>query len=401
MTDEIWGLSQEHARRIIDYVGGSGIPPEYGFQFYTVGLDDYLHAIEEEYFKNFIKYGGAAFKMVVAGYGCGKTHFLYCIRERAWKNGYITSYVSLSPTETPFYSLEKVYRAIVQNLMAPLSPEELLSKYEKGIEALIMRWYMEKYQEIAEKLGGDEKEIIEELERYVDTLERYESSSFRNAVKEAFLSVALNKKENNLVFQWLKGEDVPKRELSKFGIFEKIDKSTAFKMIRSLNQWLNDIGYHGLVVLFDEAERTPSMSSKQKTLLLNNLRELIDACGRDLKNIMFFFATPDESFLKGRTGAYVALEQRVSTVFDPKKNPFGVKITIEERTSESTLIEIGKKLGRIYEIAMNVKMDPAEVENTAKRIASELEMYPKREFVKKIVSEFGNLSAYKREATIE
>ncbi|MEM0316109.1 MAG: DUF2791 family P-loop domain-containing protein, partial [Archaeoglobaceae archaeon] len=200
MVDENWELSQEHARRIIEYVGGSGIPPEYGFQFYTVGLDDYLSAIEEEYFKNFIKYGGAAFKMVVAGYGCGKTHFLYCIRELAWKNGYITSYVSLSPTETPFYSLDKVYQAIVQNLIPPLSPEELLSGYEKGIEALIRRWYMEKRQEIAEKLGGDEGKIREELKRYINTLAPYESISFRNAVKEAFLSL-VNKNDNTLVIQ--------------------------------------------------------------------------------------------------------------------------------------------------------------------------------------------------------
>jgi len=43
----------------------------------------------------------------------------------------------------------------------------------------------------------------------------------------------------------------------------------------------------------DEAEQTPSMSSKQKSLLLNNLRELIDECGHvNFKNTMWFYTGP-------------------------------------------------------------------------------------------------------------
>jgi len=73
------------AKRIIEIVGSSGTPPEYGFQYFTSGLDIYLNTIEKEYLKEFIKGGGSAFKMVIGAYGEGKTHFLYSIRELAWK----------------------------------------------------------------------------------------------------------------------------------------------------------------------------------------------------------------------------------------------------------------------------------------------------------------------------
>lgn len=75
-------ISPHIARRIVETVGAYGTPPEYGFQFFTAGLDDYLNIIHQEYLKTYIKEeGGAAVKIVIGAYGGGKTHFLYCIRK--------------------------------------------------------------------------------------------------------------------------------------------------------------------------------------------------------------------------------------------------------------------------------------------------------------------------------
>jgi hypothetical protein len=60
------------ARRIIETVGTHGVPPEYGFQYFTAGLDPYLSVIEKEYLASFIREGGSAFKMVVGAYGGGR-----------------------------------------------------------------------------------------------------------------------------------------------------------------------------------------------------------------------------------------------------------------------------------------------------------------------------------------
>jgi len=391
-------LDSNTARKIIEIVGGQGNPPEYGFQYFTAGLDIYLNTIDEEYLRSFVRDGGSAFKMVIGAYGGGKTHFLYCIREIAWKYDYITSYITLSPEQTPFHKLEQVYRAIVANLVYRQTPEELLSGYDRGIEAVIKKWYNEKYQELSAKLTGDA--VSRELNTYASSLGPYESISFRNAVKEAFIALSERREEDfTLIMQWLKGENPPKNMLKGFKIFEKIDKSTAFKMIRSLVQWIQEIGYSGLIVLMDEAEQTPSMSSKQKSLLLNNLRELIDECGHaNFKNTMWFYAVPDENFLEGRSQIYEALRQRVSTIFDTEINPTGVKIYLENIPIEPVelLQEIGKKLAEIYEIAYSVKFDANALKETIKNIAEaayerKLEIGYKRLFVQNIIKAFHKL----------
>jgi len=391
-------LDSNTARKIIEIVGGQGNPPEYGFQYFTAGLDIYLNTIDEEYLRSFVRDGGSAFKMVIGAYGGGKTHFLYCIREIAWKYDYITSYITLSPEQTPFHKLEQVYRAIVANLVYRQTPEELLSGYDRGIEAVIKKWYNEKYQELSAKLTGDA--VSRELNTYASSLGPYESISFRNAVKEAFIAISERREEDfTLIMQWLKGENPPKNMLKGFKIFEKIDKSTAFKMIRSLVQWIQEIGYSGLIVLMDEAEQTPSMSSKQKSLLLNNLRELMDECGHaNFKNTMWFYAVPDENFLEGRSQIYEALRQRVYTIFDTEINPNGVKIYLENIPIEPVelLQEIGKKLAEIYEIAYSVKFDANALKETIRNIAEaayerKLEIGYKRLFVQNIIKAFHKL----------
>ena len=386
------GIDPISARKIIEIVGGQGNPPEYGFQYFTAGLDSYLETIDEDYLGSFIKDGGSAFKMVIGVYGGGKTHFLYCIREVAWNYDYIASYIVLSPEQTPFYKLEQVYKTIVSNLIYPQTPEELLSGYDRGIEAVIKAWYNRKYQEMAGKLPDDLAR--QELNNYASALGPYESTSFKNAVKEAFLSLTERRDDDfTLIIQWLNGENPPRNLLKDLRIFERVDKSTAFKMIRSLVQWVRDMGYAGIVILMDEAEQTPSMTTKQKAALLSNMRELIDECGHaNFRNAMWFYAVPDENFLEGRTQVYEALRQRLSSVFDAEVNPTGIKIYLEETAEDpmELLSDIGRKLSAIYEVAYSVKFEAGALDETIADIAKaaydrKLEIGYKREFVKNII----------------
>lgn len=61
------GIDSISARKIIEIVGGQGNPPEYGFQYFTAGLDSYLKTIDEDYLGSFIKDGGSSFKRVNTG----------------------------------------------------------------------------------------------------------------------------------------------------------------------------------------------------------------------------------------------------------------------------------------------------------------------------------------------
>ncbi len=396
------------ARRIIEAVGSSGTPPEFGFQYFTAGLDIYLDVLYEDYLSTYIKHGGSVFKMVIGVYGGGKTHLLYNIRELAWKENFITSYIPLTPQETPFSKLEKIYAAIAESLVYQQSQESLMESYDRGIEAVLKKWFHEVYTDFSQKI--EEEFLIEELEKHASSLGPYESTSFKNAIKEAFMSLAKNSDDDfSLIVQWLKGESIVKSEVRKYKIFDKIDKSTAFKMIRSLVQWIREIGYTGIVVLLDEAEQTPSMSSKEKDLLLSNLRELIDLCVQtSFKNTMWFYAVPDENFLEGKKAIYEALRQRVKTVFDEKINPTGVKIYLEKIPIEpkELLKEIGKKLANVYQIAFNTKFNEIPLMKTINNItdAAYEERWDtgiKRVFVQNIIPAFYQLRRTGKEVTPE
>ncbi len=280
-------LDKKTAKTIIMQLGSTGTPPEYGVEFFTAGIDFYLRAIEEEYLESYIPTGRSAFRLVIGDYGGGKTHFLYMVRDIAWKHNYAVSYISLSPGECPFNKLELVYKAVMSNLMYPMTQEELMKPYERGIDAFVRRWFTIKNEEL-----HDKDALLAEL----NALHGIESSSFQNAVKYAFIALMDNLPDYDKIIQWLKGEEIDRATRDKYGITEHVDKTTAFRLLRSLAQWIRAIGYTGLVLLFDEAERGVSIAtSREREQALDNLRQIIDECGNSrLPSTMIFYAIPDE-----------------------------------------------------------------------------------------------------------
>ncbi len=339
-------INQVIARRIIDKLGGFGTPPEFGIEYFSVGLEPYLNVLENDYFNFPGRQSISTFKLITGNYGGGKTHFLYSIRNLAWKYNYITSYVSLSATECPFDRLELVYKKIVSNISTPLTEQEILNPWELGIEVLLRKWYYR----------------VRDDRGFLSFIKNLESTSYTNCIKGALENLAADDEEGfySLV-QWLKGEDVPRELKLNYRISERIDRSTAFRMLRSFIQFVNIIGYNGVIFLFDEAERGMSISSaKDKRRALDNLRQIIDECGNSrLPGAIFFYAVPDEHLLlEGTGGVYEALKQRLRSNFT-KINPAGVKIELEkiEMNPEEFLQKLGERLSKIFESAYNFEFD--------------------------------------------
>ena len=379
-------LTPAEAKSIIQQLGATGTPPEYGVTSFTVGLKPYLDVIKEEYLETFIKQGASAFKLVIGSYGGGKTHFLYLIRELAWQYNYITSYVALSPTECPFSKLELVYKSVVANLQYPGSKQIF---YEKGIDPILRIWK----ERILHEYGEDR------LDEYLYQLVGIESSSFNNAVKHAV--TALHRGDittYNMTVQWLKGEDIPREWRNKLSIQERLDKSTAPRLLRSLAQWVSSIGYSGLILLFDEAERAVSIATtKDRRVALDNLRQIVDECGNcRLPGVMIFYAIPDEHMLLDeRLETYEALRQRLTGGLS-KVNPSGVMINLEymEMEPHEFLRRLGHKLADIYQLAYGVRFDPTQLDNIIQMVARSayerrhLDIGYRRVFVKSIIRVF-------------
>ena len=359
------------AKKIVYVLGASGTPPEFGVHYFTAGLDRYLKVIEEEYLDGIVKEGLSAFKLAVGSYGGGKTHFLYSIRDLAWKHGYVTSYIPLNPAECPFDKLELVYKQMVTNLAYPVTVEELTRGTERGIDSLIRVWYNSVKEDLDSKKSKQKKSVLKE---YAQSIQSIESTSFSNAVKNSFLALVEGNEDHfSLIVQWLKGEGFESRTYAPFGILERIDKTTAFRMMRSLIQWIRAVNYSGLVLLFDEGERASSLaSSRERRQALDNLRQIVDECSNvRLPSAMFFYAIPDDrQLLDGKEDVYEALRQRLRGVFSGL-NPSGVKVNLEELGVEPIpfLIDVGEKVAHIYELAYGIEFPQDVLQTTVKNLA--------------------------------
>jgi hypothetical protein len=358
-------MDRQLAKAIINKLGSTGTPPEFGIESFTVGLDSYTKPLEEEYLNGILKFNLSSFKLITGNYGGGKTHFLYVMRDLAFKHNYCVAYVSLNPTECPFDRLELVYKGIAANLTAPQPGATAGLDAQKGIESVLRRWYKDRRAEAGR---------VDNLRSYLDELPSTESTSFHNAVRGAFSSLLAEDSHGfSEITQWLKGEEVHKDVRSQHRISERIDKATAFRMLRSLIQWVHAIGFSGLVLLFDEAERGMSISSsRDKRRALDNLRQLVDECGNSrLPGAMFLYAVPDENLLlEGSGGVYEALKQRLRSVFT-EMNPVGVKIDLEKLGIEPTdfLVALGARLAGLFEAAYDAKLDPAKRDGVVRTLA--------------------------------
>ncbi len=353
------------ARAVINKLGATGTPPEFGIEAFTIGLEKYLGTIEEEYLDGILRFNLSSFKLITGNYGGGKTHFLYSVRNLAFRHDYCVAYVSLNPTECPFDKLELVYKSIAASIMPPHDTDKPVATGERGIEAVVRKW-LER-----ERAGSDR---ADSLHKYVAGLPTTESTSFHNAVKGAFLALLAGDDDGfSELIQWLKGEDISKEARSQHRISERVDKATAFRMLRSLIQWVHAIGYKGLVFLFDEAERGMSISSsRDRRRALDNLRQLVDECGNSrLPGAMFFYAVPDENLLlEGTGGVYEALKQRLRSAFNGR-NPVGVRINLEELGIEPVefLTLLGRRLAQLFETAYDLKLPEEKREQVIKLLA--------------------------------
>ncbi len=387
-------LTQQEAQHIIRKLGESGIPPTRGLEAYTVGMDSILGTLESEYLKGYLRDGGSSFKLVVGEYGSGKSHFLYRLRDIAWENGYVVSRTELSPKECPYDNQLKVYQAVINNLIYH-DPDPNIADTQ-GIEAFLENHFfhtmrMLGIEQMMTSIGLDVR-----VKMWLETILRFkvESPSYRHAVYFYLQSAAEeNEAKKRLIGAWLRGETVALRDLREFSISERIDRSVAFKMLRSLAQLIHELGYAGLALLFDEGDRMVSIgSSRTEKVACDNLREVIDRCaGESLPATLFAYAVPPY-FVTNIAPQYEALSQRISSkVKFSRKNPYSVQISLDQLDypGEELLRKIGEKLLVVFETAWDLKLDhelqARNIAQLADTCAALLSTSHRRHFVKSLI----------------
>ena len=387
-------LTQQEAQHIVRKLGESGIPPARGLQSYTVGIDSLLSTIESEYLRGYLGDGGSSFKLVVGEYGSGKSHFLYRLRDVAWDNRYVVSRTELSPKECPYDNQLKVYQAVVGNLIFH-DPDPNVEDTQ-GIEAFLENHFHHTLRTLGVENPMTSVGIDLRAKLWLETILRFkvESPSYRHAIFFYLQAVAEeNEQKKRVLSAWLRGENVSLRDVREFSITEKMDRSLAFKMLRSLSQTVHELGYSGLVLLFDEGDRMVSIgSSRTEKVACDNLREVIDRCaGESLPSTLFVYAVPPY-FVTNIAPQYEALSQRISSkVKFSRKNPFSVQVSLDhlDYPGEELLRRIGEKLVSVFECAYEMKLDhelqKQNIARLAESCASLLSTSHRRHFVKSLI----------------
>lgn len=386
MAEGVGGISPDLARQILARVGESGQPPEVGVEHLNVGNESLLDVLTTEYIEPISRTRrGSSFKLVQAYYGGGKTHFLLCVRQRAFAHGMFAALVALSPEETPFDDPLRIYQAVAREVAAP--PRDPGQPPERGIDQALRIVLEERFEPMT---------VEDRLAWVRGTLRRLpvDAPACRAAVV-AFAEALIggDAAREDLAAAWLRGEAVTEAEARGLGIREGLTRQTAFRVLRSLCQILQGIGVPGIFLAFDEADRTLSVSSRRKKAIADNLRQLIDHCGQEhLPGLLCLYAVPPE-FMRDVVVEYPALQQRlegpsVLTI----RSPQAAIIDLEQVDLEpaALLLAIGRRLMDLFEVARGARWDRRLEEQNLRILVEQIlstsfEVAHRRAFVKAAV----------------
>ena len=379
-------LDRIGARRILAQMGENGKPPELGIAHVNAGNESYLRVIDSAYIQDLIiAIEGSSFKLVQGTYGAGKTHFLYCVRDLAWRRRLLTALVTISPKECPFNRPLAVYRAIAQRIERPRTAT---GDEVRGIDDLIR-------QAIEQRIADDGRDATG---AWIDaTLARtaFTRHSFRDAVV-GFARAVIDRDEPaaRRLAAWLRGEDLTLSEAKLSGLYEVPGNDNGFGMLRSLVQLVPRLGWQGSVLLLDEAERRLSAGEKPTKALgetVDHLRELIDLCGRSElpRTLILYAVTP--MFTEHVLPLYPALQQRLGAPiqFLGPHNPKAPVIDLEALDLEpkKLLLEVGKRLAAVARLAYDWSPTDDLIDDNLRRLAAvvtaeQLEVGHRRFFVR-------------------
>lgn len=193
---------------------------------------------------------GAAPIVVSATFGAGKTHLLDYLQSLAEQEGFVTSYVVISP-EMPIGNTSMVLKAIAESAHAPRHADKALRAL-----AAHLRGDTQEYRELydwATDARIDDR--FRALLRLYDAF--WADDEFRIEILNDFEGKPMLK---NVIKNRLKQIN----ELSAFDLSGPRNSLLAHDRIRVLSRIFRAGGCKGWVILFDEMERVAKFSVKQR-----------------------------------------------------------------------------------------------------------------------------------------
>ncbi len=343
-------ISPERRREIVAALR-KGTVPQRGLDFLAVGLDRFEYVISGEL--GDVAQGGSVFKAVRGEYGCGKTFFGRWVQEYAKKEGFATSEVQISETETPLHRLETVYRRAMEQLSTP-------DCFLGAFRSIIDGWFYALEEDVLAEGTidpADEKRLAQRadelLEQRLGEITRA-TPQFASALRtyRAAQRAGDHATAEGLA-GWLAGQPHVAASIKReAGIKGDVDHFAALSFLRGLLLILKDSGYSGLVLVLDEIETLQRVRTDVREKGLNALRQLIDDIDGGRFPNLYLLITGTPAFFDGPQGIQrlepLALRLHVDFQTEARfDNLRAVQLRLSS-FDHDRLVEVGTKVRNLF-----------------------------------------------------
>lgn len=335
-----------------------GQPPRRGVDLYSVGQEKLINGVKTFHLDGIADRG--IIRFISGSWGAGKTHFFRLLRELAFKNGCLVSNVELNVSEAALNKFEKVFYSIIRKIESPKYFEE--TEVEEAapfgrviLESLIFlsRGNLDEIGAIThEDFTLASNELMKNKSIDIDfkkMIQKYWETYLPDTEDEGMMDQIRDE-----ILQWFSGEGTIGSYRKRFGVNKVVGKDNAKLMLQSLAAFIRISGYHGLVILFDEAERAYSVMRKSALKdAHNNLLSLINNI-ESLPGLFLIYATTPDFYDDPKHGIniYGALAGRIGKPED--RSPRALDTIWNLDSVEMVLehyLEAASKILKIYKIA--------------------------------------------------
>ena len=385
---QLWAMLGAEGKAPTELTQASHVLPSY-----SVGIDPWIDRLARLYFRDLCR-NAAHFKLVLAPYGGGKTHFLLTLGIRARdQENFAVAYVPCGEGVSLDNPLD-IYREFVKHLQLP-------GQDQPGLRIFLGATTGAKRDDIQQRGVPD---VDAAFRLWVSDIRKrdYPENAFGRVMAAAIQATddGVDSPVGDAALRWLQGDidtlgrsEMQELHLARVPAANR--KQFGRNLLLSLVKFLPEAGVHGLLLLMDEVETLFQVKKGAAALrILGAMRVILDSptgVSGGIPLFGVFSATPDvlEEFRK-----YPALEQRLAVrgaTFDQGNN-FAPQMPLDKVQSQETLLtEVGEKLIEVGAIALGKPFDHELQRINARRlaqIASErsLDVDARRLFVKTWVS---------------
>ena len=362
---QLWAKLGEEGKAPAEVVQASHILPSY-----TVGFEVWIERIVKRYLRGLCR-KAPHFKLVLAPYGGGKTHFLVALGVRALQENYAVAYVPCGEG----VSLDKplaIYQELIKRLQLP-------GREEPGLRAFLDATVARKRAEIE---GYNVPDVDAAFRVWVATIRRgdYPENAFGRVMAAALEAVddGIESDVGAAAVRWLQGdfETLSRSEMMDL----RLARVAAGERVRfgrnlflSLVKFVQQAGVYGLALLMDEVEtlfQVQRGTAARRTLAA--MRVFLDVSTEvygGIPLIGVFSATPD---VLQDIRQYPALEQRLAVrgaSFD-QNNDLATQLHLTNVKGQQDLLsQIGYKLVGVGRVATGVRFDEELQRRNAQKLA--------------------------------